>query len=264
MRATFYVPARLTGLVTAIWEQQCEEPRRWRILPSGHVELIFRIGPPLDEVTGRRLTTNPTEAFCFLSGLHTGPLRMAFSRFHVMGVQMHPVAVRAIFGLPCAEVRDSAVDGGLVLRDLNRIEDALCGPGDFLSKARWLEEDLLARLEDTPELRTAVRLRRLVTRLSLRPHLGRDVPALTGYSRSHAHRVFTAWLGQSPGDSVRLSRFVAACQLLHAGANRLTDVGVAAGYYDQSHFIRDFRRFSGLAPGEYRRRMTALPGQCPD
>ena len=145
MQARLYVPRSLFPLVHAIWEQRAEEPQGWKILPSGRVELIFNLGPTMQDLQGKRIggTFNPTEHFCFLSGLHTRPLFMSFPRFHVMGVQMEPVAVKAFFGIPCEEVRDWAVRGEEVLKEVNAIEDRLRSPGPFEAKARWLEAHLL-------------------------------------------------------------------------------------------------------------------------
>lgn len=94
-----------------IWEQESDTPSNWQILPSGFVELIFNLGPAMENVQGKRVggAFNPTEEFCFLSGIHTQPLYMSFPRFKIMGVQMHPLAVKAVFGLPCKEVRDWAL-----------------------------------------------------------------------------------------------------------------------------------------------------------
>ncbi|MDR0563921.1 MAG: AraC family transcriptional regulator [Azoarcus sp.] len=35
-------------------------------------------------------------------------------------------------------------------------------------------------------------------------------------------------------------------------AASLTDLGLMAGFYDQSHFIREFRKATGVTPGQYR------------
>ena len=56
----------------------------------------------------------------------------------------------------------------------------------------------------------------------------------------------------TPKGFARLSRFLHACRLLRARRHAtLTDAGLACGYYDQSHFIAEFKAFSGITPGEF-------------
>ena len=46
-------------------------------------------------------------------------------------------------------------------------------------------------------------------------------------------------------------RFQAATQHKTGEKVDLTDIAHNCGYYDQSHFINDFREFSGYTPKEY-------------
>jgi AraC family transcriptional regulator len=55
----------------------------------------------------------------------------------------------------------------------------------------------------------------------------------------------------SIGDMVRGERIALACRRILAGA-RLADVAATAGFYDQSHFAKTFKRITGLTPGQYR------------
>jgi AraC-like DNA-binding protein len=49
----------------------------------------------------------------------------------------------------------------------------------------------------------------------------------------------------------RIIRFSAAIKAYQGQDTSLTAVAHACGYYDQSHFIEDFRMFSGVSPGLY-------------
>ena len=65
-------------------------------------------------------------------------------------------------------------------------------------------------------------------------------------------RTFAAALGTTPKRFARLARFLHACSLLRSGCGpTLADAGLACGYYDQSHFIAEFRAFSGMTPREF-------------
>lgn len=258
-----YRPRALPDMVEEIWEQRSAEGQRWRILPTGWVELIFRLGPPFTLQKARLLgpDADPLRQFCFLSGLHTRPLDLSFAGFHVFGIRLHPVAVRALFGVPCSEVRDGAADGDLVLGDLARIEDRLRMAPDFLSRARWMEDELSTRLWNRDTLSTAERMRRLSAMLPSVIASGGDISRLVGYSRSHTHRIFAEWLGQSTTHVIRMTRFVCATQALHGVDASVSRIGYRLGYFDQAHFIREFRKYSGMTPGEYRRQKGATPGQ---
>jgi AraC family transcriptional regulator len=55
------------------------------------------------------------------------------------------------------------------------------------------------------------------------------------------------------GDYVRRERIRFACQQLANSRSTLADVALAAGFNDQSHFARVFKRLTGFTPSRYRR-----------
>ena len=70
-------------------------------------------------------------------------------------------------------------------------------------------------------------------------------------------RVFRACYHCSIGDYLRARRLDAAVEELLAGARSACDVGLSAGFYDQSHFSRTFKEATGVAPGAFRRMARA-------
>jgi AraC-like DNA-binding protein len=65
-------------------------------------------------------------------------------------------------------------------------------------------------------------------------------------------RHFMDQLGVSPRQHLRYLRFERARQLLLRRDHRTVDIAMVAGYSDQAHFVREFRRFSGVTPGRWR------------
>ncbi|KAA3618720.1 MAG: AraC family transcriptional regulator [Calditrichaeota bacterium] len=265
MNVNFYEPVKIKDLVKIIWEQQSDDPMNWQILPSGSVELIFNIGPKMENIKAKRIGNgfNPTENFCFLSGLHTKPLYMNFPRFHVMGVQMYPIAVKALFGIPCMEVKDWAVPGELLFHEINKIEDYMCGNHSFFEKAKWIESFLLSLINENIELYTAMKMKDTLSKMYSNRLMGKkySIENLTGYSRMHAHRLFTDWFGLSPARNLKLLQFTNSLTYLHFAPEKLTDIAFEKGFYDQAHFIHNFREFANMTPGQYRKRKTNLVGQ---
>ncbi|UVI33732.1 helix-turn-helix transcriptional regulator [Paenibacillus spongiae] len=79
-----------------------------------------------------------------------------------------------------------------------------------------------------------------------------SIPALAdklSYSERTIRRTFQQELGISPKELSSIIRFQNLLRELNGGTrSRLTDLALKYGYYDQSHFIRHFKRYYGLAP----------------
>jgi len=83
-----------------------------------------------------------------------------------------------------------------------------------------------------------------------------DLAFDAGMSARQLRRVFIEQLGLSPKHFCRVVRFRHSLVRMR-GAERgdFTQVALDSGYYDQAHFINEFREFSGYSPGEF----AALP-----
>jgi len=74
-----------------------------------------------------------------------------------------------------------------------------------------------------------------------------------GISIRQVDRLFREHLGIRPKTFARIARFQNAIGLLKKDPGcTMADVAVRCGYYDQSHFVHDFRRFAGAAPKDKR------------
>lgn len=80
-----------------------------------------------------------------------------------------------------------------------------------------------------------------------------ELAAEVGVHPVHLARTFRARLGCSVGEYIRNLKIEFACKRLSASDATLVDIALAAGFADQSHFARTFKRFRGLTPAEFRR-----------
>jgi AraC-like DNA-binding protein len=73
-----------------------------------------------------------------------------------------------------------------------------------------------------------------------------DLVAASGIGRRQLERRFGDAVGIGPALLASIFRFRSVFDLIERDGSRpWTDAALAAGYYDQSHFIREFRRFVG-------------------
>ena len=74
-------------------------------------------------------------------------------------------------------------------------------------------------------------------------------------SRRQIERKFQTEIGLSPAYVKLLHNVKFARRLITAEPTRLlTDIGLECGFYDQAHFIRQFRKVTAQTPGQYRQR----------
>lgn len=83
-------------------------------------------------------------------------------------------------------------------------------------------------------------------------HLG-ELAAEGGVHPAHLARSFRRHFRCTVGEYLRRLRVEDACRRLAGSDEPLVSVALAAGYADQAHFTKAFRRATGLTPAEYRR-----------
>ncbi|WP_340115579.1 AraC family transcriptional regulator [Pelagibius sp. 7325] len=92
-----------------------------------------------------------------------------------------------------------------------------------------------------------------------------DLAAICRLSVSHFSRAFKASFGESPHSYIMLRRIEEAKRLMLVSDEPLSQVALACGFADQSHFCRSFRRAEGASPNLWRRArafgpVTAMAG----
>ena len=80
-----------------------------------------------------------------------------------------------------------------------------------------------------------------------------EIARNVGVHRTHLAREFRRHYRCTIGEYVRRLRIESACHKLSASDIPLAEVAQAAGFFDQSHFGRTFKRFTGMPPALYRK-----------
>lgn len=78
----------------------------------------------------------------------------------------------------------------------------------------------------------------------------------TFYCTRHINRLFNQYLGMSTKSFSRLVRINKSFKLLNEKSNTLDAICEKLGYYDVSHFVKDFKIVCSITPQEYRSNMS--------
>jgi AraC-like DNA-binding protein len=175
------------------------------------------------------------------------------------GVQLavHPLAARALFGAPSAELNAAEWDATAVLgrnaiRLQQRVGEAREWGDAFGAIAEYLSDAWRGDAGVRPEVAQAWHLLQLSG--------GRaSVGALSdrvGVTGRHLTTLFHREVGRSPKTVAMLMRFERATARIADSVRRQGTVDLAAvaastGYSDQAHLTREFARFAGVPPGRW-------------
>ena len=245
----------LSWFVDMLWlyEGYATPHARERLLPTGTTEVIFSFEDEPMRVfdEGDRLSTFRGSVIC---GPHSDYFAIdSTQEGTVMGIHFRPGGAFPFFKLPAAELQNLHVGlDTLWGAKAGEIRDRVIEAATPEAKLRTLEELLLAQaarpLARHPAVAFALR------ELSTVP-LTRTIAEVTdqiGLSQKHFIRVFSEEVGLTPKLFCRVRRFQEALSRIHEGRRiDWTEVALDCGYFDQAHFNRDFRAFSGLNPSTY-------------
>jgi AraC-like DNA-binding protein len=228
------------------YEQNDVTLRVHRGLPSRHVTLIISLQQPV-RVDGQATRLS---AQGLVGGLHTEPVLITQDRTQCgIHLELHPLAVRTLFGVSAAELAGRIVG----LDDLDRptlaqLPDRLASTPSWSDRFRVLDEVLAAlAVEPRPVSAGLGQAWRVILNSGGRVRVA-DVADEIGWSRRHFGELFRAETGLTPKNLARILRFERAGMLLRRGKVDLARLAVECGYYDQAHLSNEWRMLAGCSP----------------
>lgn len=146
--------------------------------------------------------------------------------------------------------RTVALDSVLGARvGLDCLYDQIVMAENHSQRIRLVENFLLTQVSDSQVDRDIAAAVALIERTQTLVRV-EELAQQIGLSQSALERRFRRRVGVSPRQFTSLVRLHHVLRLHTTGID-LTTLAHTAGYYDQSHFIKDFKRFTGFAPGSF-------------
>jgi len=251
-----YKPTKdLDKFIICYWtlESETEEtPEKQTIVPDGCMEMIFHYGDLY-----RQYTENGKSIFqpkCFVIGQLTRPLEIeSTGKIGIFSVRFHPNGFLPFATIPIREMENTAVSlEKLFGQNGQEIEQQILATSSTTEKIELIETFLLNRLTDNETIDRIVKST-VETILTANGQLTVDeLSKQTNINRRQLERKFSSAIGLSPKQLSKTIRLQATLKmLLNKKFTSLTALAYENEYYDQAHFIKDFKELTGFTPKEF-------------
>jgi len=231
------------------WTLEITEQVSERIIPTGCINMIFHRGSRLFSSTNN--TMQPHSFICGHDISYTD--LQSTGNLNMLVVVFYPHGASTFFKNPMNEFFNSYVSvSDLDDWSLNGLEDKVQNAPDNISAIHHIEQFLINRLKISAVSINHKRMATAIEAINNQSLSIRSLAAATCLSYKQFNRIFTQYVGINPKEFSRIVRFQRALNILESKTDvNLTQISYESGFSDQSHFIKEFKAFSGYTPKEF-------------
>lgn len=245
----------LAEYVQLVWSLESESDEdvfsKEHILPGGEVEIVFHFADPFHTWQDGKRFMQP-EGFAI--SMMRKCIEIASSgKTGFVSVRFYPWGAYHFFKEPVKNFLDDTISTVFIWPDEHApLMRAIRAAPDTEQRVHLIQQFLVERLNENkrnePEVDQAIRLIR-----ESKGSLGiEELCARTGFTQKQLERKFTASVGTTPKVFSCITRFLDICHhMKDMEGKTLTQLALDCGFYDQAHFSKEFRKFSGFSPKEF-------------
>lgn len=225
-----------------------------KLLPDNTVYLIINFtDDPKKLYTDTSLTTYQTYKKAWLSGMQRRYIVIESSRDNkMMVIRFWPGKAYPFVGMPLTSFSEIVLEsddvfGGNIIAMREQLWQ-LTSAEEKCRQAACFLEAMIKKQSGLPPV-----IDFLVQELSL-PEIKpiQELIKQTGYSHKHVLTLFERYVGMTPKHFARVAKFQQVLAAIEQKRNfAWSSLAYEYGFYDQSHFINEFKYFSGINPEQY-------------
>jgi AraC-like DNA-binding protein len=237
---------------------------RDRALPRGAATVVFDLGPrqQLDVYAADGRTPVPVPAAVVMGPHVSSYVCDIRADSHTMAVHFLPGGAAPFLPMPLQHLSNGFMSVDEVWgRDGLVLHQRLIEAPDVTLRFGLLEQFLASRARPSArhaDVATALDAVERFPALTIA-----SLGALTGLSPKRLIARFRSEVGLTPKSYARVRRFQAALHRLRTAPARGAEIAADLGYFDQAHFVREFRAFTSMTPSQYAQRRIRLPSHVP-
>ncbi len=246
----------LKSLVSCYWTLEVpkqSEPQKQRIVPDGCIEMAFILGDDIKRYTSENAFLLQPRAMVL--GQTIEPFYIEPTGFvKTFAIRFYPYGFANFVTEPINNLvnKETPIDQLFGAKNTDDLEQKIVKAENTEQRISIIEKFLLERLNDKKTINRIVKntVDSLLTTnggISIKSILKDDLS-----KRRQLERNFKKQIGVSPKQLGKVIRLQTALKmLLNPKSENLTDIAYKSEYFDQAHFIKDFREFTGINPKEF-------------
>lgn len=238
-----------------IFENSYGDNHLERMIPDGYLDFVFHYGQrPKLIIEGKEI--HKTENFLGGHLVNAGMLKFS-GDLKMFGIKFHPWASASLYQMPAHELNNLRIP----VKDImgKWANEYACMMYEELNKKNYervitqLETVLKKKFLQPSDNRQKILKCSFEKIASTNGSVSIDaVSSNLGVSTRYLQKIFKEKKGMPFQHYCRMIRLQKVLQHIKTGNfNSLTDLTYSYGYYDQSHFIKDFNSFTGLSPKKF-------------
>ena len=256
MNYQVYTPSpELQPFVKCFWSLDDDAKKdliKQRVLPDGCMEMIFHYGNPYRQYFADG--SSITQPRSFLFGQITKYIEIApTGKSGIISARFLPDGITPFITLPVSTLENKAVSlTEIFIDDGKKLEERVINANDTQERIILIETFLLSKLSEQPAI-DAITKSCVDVIFQSQGQIGLAALAdKMNIHRRNMERKFTSVIGMSPKQLARVARLQAALKMIQQKKfNSLTEIAYENGYFDQAHFIKDFKEFTGMSPKSF-------------
>lgn len=224
------------------------------VFPSGSMEVIFNLGTGNWQTAhrGEYVTTPSIECW----GQLTRPLPIqSIGKNTMLGIRFFPHAAAKFIGDKVDLFNNQVVDYGyLAGKAVAALHAMLVETQSWNRRVELVEAYLLRQVSMTGKNGSGMSVVSDVMKEMTRDGFFDNIDSVAsryGITSRYLQKLFLQYTGLTPKLYSKINRFQNSLRLVARKNASLTSIAYECGYFDQSHFIREFKSFTGVTPSGY-------------
>jgi AraC-like DNA-binding protein len=224
------------------------------VFPSGNMEIIFNLGQGNWQTAADDgyITTPPIE----LWGQIVRPLPIrSIGQNTMLGIRLYPHAAACFLNEKADLFTNQVVDFAAVSnKEVTSLHNKLLDISSWNKRIELIESFLLQKLSlAEKKLNKLAVVNDIMNELKQPDFFDNieNVASRYGITSRYLQKLFLQYTGLTPKLYSKINRFQRSLQLITQNDTSLTSIAYDSGYFDQSHFIREFKSFTGYTPSGY-------------